>query len=373
MKRCAATAVMRSRCWALFSPDSPLSAIADLLDAAIPQLGMVENEINSRSTVLGEVNLTHQQILGMATGLVKAVKEQLLGTFDLFPPQFGIANTSNFSFSPQLLNANTSNFSFSASSGPNWYCFEAKDGAFLCRPLDGTPGASQDPQYEIIRLTTTVTPRLSSILFAQGIKGLLSVTTQEQHEAPSFDPGPGSVQFNRNPGSKFLKGLASDGTSVYNVPVSDTLDFHGASGIYYEELFFHAPFLIAQTLNTAQKFEEAKMWYEFIFDPTQVGSPWNYLPFRTTTEDGHFLIDQNQIKRYLDDPFDPHAIAALRPTAYQKAIVMSYIDNLLDWGDMLFRQYTAESIDEARMLYTLASDLLGEQARRPGHHGAFAS
>src|SRR5207248_6476612 len=30
------------------------------------------------------------------------------------------------------------------------------------------------------------------------------------------------------------------------------------------------------------------------------------------------------------------------------------------WGDMLFRQYTAESIDEARMLYTLASNLLSD-------------
>jgi hypothetical protein len=52
--------------------------------------------------------------------------------------------------------------------------------------------------------------------------------------------------------------------------------------------------------------------------------------------------------------------------AYRRAVVMGYIDNLLDWGDMLFRQYTPESVDEARMLYILAFDLLGEPPERLG-------
>jgi hypothetical protein len=67
------------------------------------------------------------------------------------------------------------------------------------------------------------------------------------------------------------------------------------------------------------------------------------------------------IRAYLDDPFDPHAIARLRPVAYRRAVVMAYIDNLLDWGDALFTQYTSESIDEARMLYIFAYDLLGDR------------
>ena len=71
---------------------------------------------------------------------------------------------------------------------------------------------------------------------------------------------------------------------------------------------------------------------------------------------------QAEVQTFLDDPFDPHAIAALRRIAYRKAIVMSYIDNVIDWGDMLFRQYSAETINEARMLYVLAHDLLGRRA-----------
>lgn len=41
-------------------------------------------------------------------------------------------------------------------------------------------------------------------------------------------------------------------------------------------------------------------------------------------------------------------------------MVMHYIDNLLAWGDNLFRQYTIEDIIEATMLYVLAYDLLGK-------------
>ena len=72
------------------------------------------------------------------------------------------------------------------------------------------------------------------------------------------------------------------------------------------------------------------------------------------------------ILQYETDPFNPHAIARLRTSAYQKTIVMKYIDNLLDWGDHLFAQDTTESINEALMLYILAFDILGERPVKIG-------
>ena len=73
------------------------------------------------------------------------------------------------------------------------------------------------------------------------------------------------------------------------------------------------------------------------------------------------LTDNNQVAKYYEDPFDPHAIAQLRPIAYQKSIVMHYVDNLLDWGDSLYRQNTRETLVEATMLYLAAYDLLGQK------------
>lgn len=71
------------------------------------------------------------------------------------------------------------------------------------------------------------------------------------------------------------------------------------------------------------------------------------------------LTDSEEIRVYDNDPFDPHAIARLRPGAYQKSVVMKYIENLTSWGDQDFRRYTWESINSAMMLYEYARNLLG--------------
>ncbi len=155
------------------------------------------------------------------------------------------------------------------------------------------------------------------------------------------------------------------------------LDFNGPYGAYYWELFFHIPFLIANHLNANQDFKGAKWWYERIFNPastedSSVVNPgehyWQFREFRdlniTRLED--ILLDQSTISVYQNDPFDPHAIARLRISAYQKSIVIKYIDNLLDWGDHLFAQDTQESILEANMLYQLAKDILGNRPEKIG-------
>jgi hypothetical protein len=297
--------------------------------------------------------------------------------------------------------------------------------------------------YDIIRLTSSTAYELNRRLLTGGVAALLDPTTQELDELPAVSTTTSdatTVQIG-------TRGLAS-------VPVSSHLDFDSSNGLYYWELFCHAPLLIAQALTGAQRFEDARTWYEYVFDPTRPASYWRFLPFlavdvaalaadcraalaelrpgAVTTHLAPILTtlegmapgfrharelttdeladldayaatglapvwaalaaqpkDHPAVKRlnervamiarlrrqydlmgdresllhaYLDDPFDPHAIAELRPEAYRRAVVMGYIDNLLDWGDLLFRQYTTESVDEARMLYIYAYDLLG---RRP--------
>ena len=163
---------------------------------------------------------------------------------------------------------------------------------------------------------------------------------------------------------------------------TEGIDFEpeASYGIYNWELFYHAPFQIGLALGRNQRFEEAKHWYEYIFNPaspTKESVPqryWITKPFfKMTTEDYGAqtiaglmkLINQrdpkaeHQVAQWRANPFDPHIIAALRPVAYQRAIVMKYLDNLLNWGDRLFAQDTMESINEATQLYVLCSELLG--------------
>ena len=53
------------------------------------------------------------------------------------------------------------------------------------------------------------------------------------------------------------------------------------------------------------------------------------------------------------------SIARGRALAYQLNVLMKYLDNLLAWGDFLFRQDTIESMNEATQVYVLAANLLG--------------
>jgi hypothetical protein len=224
----------------------------------------------------------------------------------------------------------------------------------------------EDISYEIVRLTTSTAYRLNQEFFAGGLPKLLSLATQEIDDTPSFSR-------EQTIDSKLIATtikVRPEKVKASKLPSSSHLDFSSANGIYYWEIFFHAPFLIAQALNLGQQFETAKTWYEYIYDPTGVSPYWKFLPFVPTDTPTDMPtiagVDDALIDAYLTDPFDPHAIAALRPMAYRKAIVMAYLDNLLDWGDMLFQQYTRESINEARMLYILAYDLLGAKPQNLG-------
>ena len=159
--------------------------------------------------------------------------------------------------------------------------------------------------------------------------------------------------------------------------------------------FFHLPLLIAMQLSQNQQFAEAQKWFHLIFDPTSRSKGngaqrfWQFKPFADLydSESGHpfdSIYDQltalaanpaavdaetlalknqteEQIAAWRANPFDPHAIAALRTVAYMKTVVMEYVKNLIAWGDQLFEQFSHESINEATQYYLLAYQILGER------------
>jgi hypothetical protein len=197
-------------------------------------------------------------------------------------------------------------------------------------------------------------------------------TTQRMFEQ-EHGPGPQSVD------------------TLYPLP---TVEFgYGTSfGIYNWELFFHVPMLIASRLTQELRFEDALNWYHCVFDPKQElnryeqtqrwvdalpqGSRyWTFLPFfanKKTTDSLAATLgltktltayEHEELAKLIDewrrDPFKPHLIARQRMSAYQKFVVMKYLDNLIAWADQQFRQDTFETINEATQLYILADELLG--------------
>lgn len=70
-----------------------------------------------------------------------------------------------------------------------------------------------------------------------------------------------------------------------------------------------------------------------------------------------------QVEKWENNPFKPHVIARMRIEAYMKSVVMKYLDNLIEWGDQLYKRDTIESINEATQLYILASNILGPKPK----------
>lgn len=302
-----------------------------------------------------------------------------------------------------------------------------------------------DFKFSVTRVTTGAVGRLERALFTGGLDSLLDLKTQQIPVAPvmPFDrlqPSPTNLEFPK----------ALDVAQV---------DFDGLYGRYYWEIFFHVPALIADSLAVNQRFQNARGWLHYIFNPTlteqfvtddvivtetdgfiqkalaasivtslktnkiiiisesvkapvlddngrvhpkftpelgldflkqssltdamilrvrnillnyQLSSPtaalWRFRPFRNqnieTLQDE--LSDGPAIAVYRSSPFDPFAIANLRIGAFEKAVVMQYIDILVKWGDMLFAQDNWESITAATMLYVYAYDLLGPRPQSVG-------
>jgi hypothetical protein len=225
--------------------------------------------------------------------------------------------------------------------------------------LPGGSPSTSSPRT-LVRLSTSRADDLGEKLMAGGFDVLFELATQQLTE-------------------KKLGMKITDLTQL-QPPADDPhhLDFGGAFGGYYREVFLHMPWLVGFHLNANQQFEDAKTWYERIFNPTARESAddakpsdrnWRYVEFRDLAVPTlkEILTDGAAISAYENDPFNPYAIARLRPTAFQKAIVMNYLSNLMDWGDSLFAEDTMESINEAEMLYVLARDIL---AARPAELGA---
>ncbi|WP_341521176.1 neuraminidase-like domain-containing protein [Pseudomonas sp. G.S.17] len=138
------------------------------------------------------------------------------------------------------------------------------------------------------------------------------------------------------------------------------LDFKGANGRYFWELFFHVPHLIAHRLHTEFDYLGAETWLHYLFNPLERIAPLYPPPVAN---------HPYWVSRPLtcdDDPTyewgglgDPDAIAYGAPSHYRKAIFVFYLNNLIAHGDMLYRQLTRDTLTQAQLFYIRAASLLG--------------
>ena len=191
--------------------------------------------------------------------------------------------------------------------------------------------------------------------------------------------------ISRNSG-EFLNAY-SPSSAITNTP-EEIIEFAfgEAYSVYNWELFFHIPLTVACRLSERGQYEEAMKWFHYIFNPMDysktIGAPecyWITKPFFENAVSGKNDVTSDQrietilknignntaeLAAWKNNPFNPHIIARYRTVTYQKAVVYKYIENLLNWGDAKFREDNMESINEATLLYVLASEILGERPKK---------
>lgn len=176
---------------------------------------------------------------------------------------------------------------------------------------------------------------------------------------------------------------------VEGFPKAVDFSVGGPYAIYNWEIFYHIPITVAVHLSKNQRFAEAQRWFHFVFNPltdekedsaNPTARYWNFKDFRDHTDPklittlleelskGQESDEIEQLKKSIEEwkkrPFSPHEVAKFRPLAYQFDVVMKYIDNLIAWGDSLFRQFTIETLNEATQLYILAANILGDKPQQ---------
>jgi hypothetical protein len=175
-----------------------------------------------------------------------------------------------------------------------------------------------------------------------------------------------------------------------NLP-EDELEFQPdqAYAVQNWELLYHSPMMVAQQLMRVGRFDDARRWIARVFNPrdpavrdTASGPPnhpenyWVFKPFvdfvagngvgdfKNLNPNGSgdaYLrrVFRALIKQWRANPYNPHAVAAFRPQAYQLASIFLYVENLIAWGDSLFAAPSAELVEEAARRYEEAEHVIG--------------
>lgn len=162
-----------------------------------------------------------------------------------------------------------------------------------------------------------------------------------------------------------LVSLANQGTgAVLSWNAQTTLDhqepdiFNSANALYFWEMFYYIPMMVFHRLLQEARFSDATQWIKFVWRPEgyivdgkSASRHWNVKPLEDNTGWNDSPLDS----------IDPDAVAQADPMHYKVATFMSYLDLLIARGDAAYRRLERDTLNEAKMWYVQALELLGEE------------
>lgn len=170
--------------------------------------------------------------------------------------------------------------------------------------------------------------------------------------------------FTFNTSTKVFAGVSANATRTRgltsNVLNSQTepMDFSGANAIYFWEMFYYVPMMVFKRLLSEGKFTEATQWIKYVWSPDGYVIDGELAPYQWNVRP---LEEETTWHANPLDSVDPDAVAQADPMHYKVATFMAWLDLLIARGDAAYRQLERDTLNEAKMWYVQALDVLGDE------------
>jgi hypothetical protein len=129
--------------------------------------------------------------------------------------------------------------------------------------------------------------------------------------------------------------------------------------------FFTQAVAVSGVLRSHCRFEAALKWYEAFFNPLADDASWCRSPTPDTPTGITGRVSRAVQPRASESQDGPCCTGgAVAPdVARDRAITLSYLETLLDWGEALVRRNAPESFQHARLVFDTAAKILGARPR----------
>ncbi|MCU6209260.1 neuraminidase-like domain-containing protein [Enterobacter cloacae] len=198
----------------------------------------------------------------------------------------------------------------------------------------------------------------------QGNTAHLQVSYKNQENRPrdgksimcTYSPETNTVDVTRPGDSPLDENIVVD--VIAGNTTTEPMDFSGANALYFWELFYYTPMMVARRFQQEQRFDYADQWLRYVLSPSgyvvrgnHTSRMWNVRPLEEDT-----VWNDAPLKA-----MDPDALAQNDPMHYKVATFMNAIDQLIARGDAAYRRLERDTLTEAKVWYTQALNLLGER------------